>query len=368
MTTFSHMDGDDASLAVMAYDGEAKKNAFYLYKNELPIKKVDLAAVNKRHLILGGQSIGIQLQSSGVLVVGHHDVHSLNMLPSPTKNTDIKVGDVITQINDQKIKHVKELQELIAEAGKKNKALHIKYKRGAEQYDAKVTPILNDKENKYQIGLYMKDASSGIGTITFIDKETGKYGALGHTISDSVTKKPIDIQDGKIVPSTVTNIQKGNKGIPGEKQATFSFKEDPLGTVTKNSPFGIYGELKSNLIKEQTILEVASASEIEKGPAQIRTVIEGDKIESFDIEVVHSVPQKFPATKGLIIKVTDQRLLNATGGIVQGMSGSPIIQNDKIIGAVTHVFVNDPTSGYGVHIEWMLKEAGLSAQESLKSA
>src|SRR5699024_930041 len=132
---------------------------------------------------------------------------------------------------------------------------------------------------------------------------------------------------GKIVPSKVTNIQKGNKGMPGEKQATFSLKGDSLGTVTKNSPFGIYGELNPKLIKDQTLLEVGNAADIEKGPAEIRTVIDGDKIESFEIEVVHSVPQKFPATKGMIIKVTDERLLDATGGIVRSEEHTSELQS-----------------------------------------
>lgn len=372
ITTFSDDDeitqSSNATIPSSAHSNSDTDQSLYVYKNDLPIKKVNVTAVDKRYVILGGQSIGIQLQSAGVVVVGHHDIDTVNLLQSPAKNTDIKAGDVITKINDKKIKHVKDLQKIVTDAGENNEALHITYQRGAEEFDTKVTPILNDKEKKYQIGLYMKDASSGIGTITFIDEKTGKYGALGHTITDSVTKKPVDIHQGKIVPSNVTNIQKGNKGIPGEKQATFSLKGDSLGSVTKNSPFGIYGELNPKLIKERTLLEVGSAADIEKGPAEIRTVINGDKIESFDIEIVHSVPQKFPATKGLIIKVTDERLLEATGGIVQGMSGSPIIQNDKIIGAVTHVFVNDPTSGYGVHIEWMLKEAGVDNKHKEQAA
>lgn len=370
ITTFSDDDemSQSSDTTIPASSHLNTDQSLFVYKNDLPIKKVNVTAMDKRYVILGGQSIGIQLQSSGVVVVGHHDIDTVNMLQSPVKNTDIKAGDVITEINDKKIKHVKELQKIITDAGKNNEALHITYQRGAKEFDAKVTPILNDKEKKYQIGLYMKDASSGIGTITFIDEKTGKYGALGHTISDSITKKPIDIHQGKIVPSKVTNIQKGNKGMPGEKQATFSLKGDSLGTVTKNSPFGIYGELNPKLIKDQTLLEVGNAADIEKGPAEIRTVIDGDKIESFEIEVVHSVPQKFPATKGMIIKVTDERLLDATGGIVQGMSGSPIIQNNKIIGAVTHVFVNDPISGYGVHIEWMLNEAGVDTKKKEKAA
>lgn len=180
------------------------------------------------------------------------------------------------------------------------------------------------------------------------------------------TKKPIEIDNGTIVNSSVTSIEKGNNGIPGEKQAKFSAEHDRIGTITKNSPYGIFGVL-DELIKHEKYnkpLPVASSNEVKEGPAKILTVVKDEKIEEFDIEIVSSVPQKFPATKGMVIQITDPKLLKSTGGIVQGMSGSPIIQDDKIIGAVTHVFVNDPTSGYGVHIEWMLQDAGIIEQKS----
>src|SRR5699024_7329872 len=169
------------------------------------------------------------------------------------------------------------------------------------------------------------------------------------------TKKPIELYKGKVVPSKITSINKGNNGIPGEKQASFSMKDKSLGNITKNSPFGIYGKLNLSVMKDdnkQKPMPIALPDEVKKGPAQILTVVEGDKVEKFDVEIINSIAQENPATKGMVIKVTDKRLLEKTGGIVQGMSGSPIIQNDKIVGAVTHVFVNDPTSGYGVHMKW----------------
>lgn len=175
------------------------------------------------------------------------------------------------------------------------------------------------------------------------------------------TKKPIVVENGEIVKSTVTSIEKGTGGNPGEKLARFSSERKTIGDINRNSPFGIFGTLHQpiqNNISDQA-LPVAFSTEVKKGPAEILTVIDDDKVEKFDIEIVSTTPQKFPATKGMVLKITDPRLLKETGGIVQGMSGSPIIQNGKVIGAVTHVFVNDPTSGYGVHIEWMLSEAGI---------
>ena len=204
--------------------------------------------------------------------------------------------------------------------------------------------------------------------MTFYDPNSKKYGALGHIISDIDTKKPIIVEDGKIVKSTVTSIEKGLNGNPGEKLARFSENRDIIGNITKNSPFGIFGILNKN-IKNGVFdkpISIALSHEVKEGPAQIYTVIDEEKVQAYDIEIVSTIPQKFPATKGMVIKITDPKLLNKTGGIVQGMSGSPIIQDGKLVGAVTHVFVNDPTSGYGVHIEWMLSEAGIDIYEKEK--
>lgn len=179
------------------------------------------------------------------------------------------------------------------------------------------------------------------------------------------TKKPIVVEDGQIVRSTVTSIEKGSNGNPGEKLARFSSDKEIIGNIVRNSPFGIFGELNRDMKNGifDKPMPIALSHQVKEGAAQILTVVDNDEVQLFDIEIVSTIPQKFPATKGMVIKVTDQKLLNKTGGIVQGMSGSPIIQDGKIIGAVTHVFVNDPTSGYGVHIEWMLNEAGIDIYE-----
>jgi stage IV sporulation protein B len=201
--------------------------------------------------------------------------------------------------------------------------------------------------------------------MTFYHPDSKKYGALGHVISDMDTKKPIIVDDGQIVKSTVTSIEKGSNGNPGEKLARFSSDKEVIGNIKRNSPYGIFGELnrdmKNGVVDEP--MSIALSHQVKEGPAKILTVVEDDEVKLFDIEIVSTIPQKFPATKGMVIKITDQELLGKTGGIVQGMSGSPIIQDEKVIGAVTHVFVNDPTSGYGVHIEWMLNEAGIDIYE-----
>ena len=336
----------------------------------LPIKKVNVSVLEDVKLVPGGQSIGVQLHTLGVLVVGHHQVNRGESISSPGEDAKVKVGDVILKINDEYIKKMEDVKPYVDQAGEDNESLSLTLKRGKETIETTLKPELDQKDKQYRLGLYIRDSAAGIGTMSFYDPKTKKYGALGHVISDMDTKKPIEIHDGTIVRSSVVAIERGNNGSPGEKQAKFSINENKIGSITKNSPFGIFGKLdqpiKNN--KYDQPMSIALAHEIKEGPAKILTVLEGEKVEEFDVEIVNSIPQKYPATKGMIIKVTDPRLLEKTGGIVQGMSGSPIIQNDKIVGAVTHVFVNDPTSGYGVHIEWMLQEIGIHINKQLDQA
>ncbi len=336
-----------------------------LYKvGNFPIKKVNINVLKNHEIVPGGQSIGVQLHTRGVLVVGHHLVSNMEKEKSPAEEANIMVGDIIVEMDGKKISNLTDIKDIVQTAGEKNKKIAIKLKRGKEYIETKLQPTYNKKEDAYQIGVYIRDSTTGIGTVSFYDRTTGKYGALGHVISDADTKKPIEIHHGKIVNSLITHIEKGNRGLPGEKQAEFSMNDEKLGTIEKNSPFGIFGKIDPKKLKdEQKPLPIGLAKDVKKGPAHILTVVEGDKVEKFDIEVVNSIPQTHPSTKGMIIKVTDQRLIDKTGGIVQGMSGSPIIQDGKLIGAVTHVFVNDPTSGYGVHIEWMLQEAEIDLYE-----
>ena len=359
-----------AEFANVPVNSSGDKELTYTVSN-FPVKKVNLDVYDDYQLIPGGHSIGINLQTEGVLVVGYHLVQTEAGEISPGEKAGIKIGDSILSINGEKITKMDEVTPLVKEAGNSGKALDVEVKRGKETFKTELTPILNKEEENFQIGLFIRDSAAGIGTMTFIDPTTKKYGALGHVISDMDTQKPVDIYDGSIVRSKITQIQKGSNGIPGEKRADF-VNETELGNITKNSPFGIFGEVDETdkFSDYSKPLSIAFPHEVEEGEAEILTVIEGEKIESFKVNIVNSVEQSSPATKGLIIEITDERLLEATGGIVQGMSGSPIIQNNKIIGAVTHVFVNDPTSGYGVHIEWMLNEAGIDIykQENKKAS
>ncbi|WP_212138554.1 SpoIVB peptidase [Metabacillus litoralis] len=326
-----------------------------------PVKKTGVKVLPDFKVIPGGQSIGVKLNTLGVLVVGHHQINTAEGKKSPGEIAGVEVGDIITKINGKKIEQMSDVTPFIQDAGNTGKPLDLVLSREDQEVKTKLYPLKDENDRSYRIGLYIRDSAAGIGTMTFYDPKSKKYGALGHVISDMDTKKPIVVENGQIVRSTVTSIEKGSNGNPGEKLARFSGDRKIIGNITRNSPFGIFGELNQDITNGimDKAMPIALSNEVKEGPAKILTVVDNDKVEEFDVEVVSSVPQKFPATKGMVIKITDEKLLDKTGGIVQGMSGSPIIQNGKVIGAVTHVFVNDPTSGYGVHIEWMLNEAGI---------
>jgi stage IV sporulation protein B len=364
--TFTLEDRENAA----ALTGEhAGKEEIILQLAGFPVKKVDVNVLKNFKVIPGGQSIGVKLNTLGVLVVGHHLVDKQSGKVSPGEEAGIQVGDIITEINGNKIKSMDDVAGYVEEAGKAKKPLAMTIRREQKQFETKLLPVKDEKENAYKLGLYIRDSAAGIGTMTFYDPKTKKYGALGHVISDIDTKKPIVVDNGQIVKSTVTAIEKGKNGTPGEKLARFSGNKEVIGNITLNSPFGIFGTLQKG-IKNGVMdkpLSIGLSHQVKEGPAKILTVVDGNKVEAYDIEIVSTIPQKFPATKGMVIKVTDKRLLNKTGGIVQGMSGSPIIQNGKLVGAVTHVFVNDPSSGYGVHLEWMLHEAGIDIYEKQKA-
>ncbi|WP_042458209.1 SpoIVB peptidase [Neobacillus dielmonensis] len=364
----SNLTLDQGKRSISLTASESGKNEMLLEYAGIPIKKVDVNVLKDFRVLPGGQSIGVKLNTVGVLVVGHHLVNTANGKKSPGELAGIKVGDIITEINGNKIEKMTDVAPYVQAAGQNGKSLDMVISRENGKFTTKLTPLKDKGENTYKLGLYIRDSAAGIGTMTFIHPESKKYGALGHVISDMDTKKPIVVEDGQIVRSTVTSIEKGSNGDPGEKLARFSSDREIVGNITKNSPFGIFGELNkdlSNGIMDKP-LPIALSHQVKEGPAKILTVVDNDKVEEFNVEIVSTIPQKFPATKGMVIKVTDPKLLEKTGGIVQGMSGSPIIQNGKLVGAVTHVFVNDPTSGYGVHIEWMLNEAGINIYEMPK--
>lgn len=328
----------------------------------IPFKTVNVHVVPELKVIPGGQTIGVKVKSAGIMVVGHHQVTiGEENKGSPGEEADVKLGDLIVRINNQHINEVAKVAAIVEQAGKAKLPLKLTIKRSNQMVERSVTPAFDTEDQAWRLGLYIRDSAAGVGTLTFYAPTQGVYGALGHVITDMDTQTAIEVEDGQVLQSSVTSINKSQHGEPGEKRAHFLKEGKVLGNVVRNTPFGIFGDMRnapSHGYSNKPV-PVAFAEEVKEGPAEILTVIGGQRVEKFQIEIVHVTKQTSPATKGMVIKITDKRLIENTGGIVQGMSGSPILQNGKLVGAVTHVFVNDPTSGYGCFIEWMLQDAGV---------
>ena len=295
-------------------------------------------------IIPGGESIGIEINTDGIIIVGFYKIDG------KYNKKDLRVGDTIIKVGDKSVKSSSELMNALEENMIDNKA-EITIKR--DDKEKKVILNLIYSEGIYKTGLYIKDSITGIGTLSYIDPETRIYGALGHEIVESNTNKLIKVGSGYIFRSSITGIDRSVRGIPGGKNAKF-YSSDTYGLINKNSLYGIYGNY-TNDIDYNNIVEVGKIDDVNLGPAKFYTVIDGDKKEAFDIEITKI--DKSNEFKNIFFTITDTNLIEKTGGIVQGMSGSPIIQNDKIIGVVTHVVISNPVSGYGINIKTML-EAG----------
>jgi len=335
----------------------------------VPRREVVASVLPQIKVIPGGQSIGVLLHSQGVIVVGHSAIlDQAGNKVNPAIDAGINDGDVILKINGEPIKSEGQVRDMVARAGASGQPLVLEVKRGETIFETKIDPVYCKETMQYRIGLLIRDSAVGLGTLTFYDPESMTYGALGHVVTDMGAARPIELSDGKIVGASVQAIHRGKRGQPGEKVGMFRDDGQINGSITRNTRLGIFGYLQKppeNASFNEPIM-VAPASQIREGQAEMLTVLKEDKVEKFSIEILKLNPQAVHDGKGMVIKVTDQRLLNQTGGIIQGMSGSPIIQDNKLVGAVTHVFVNDPARGYGVPLEWMLWEAGLLPKEKDK--
>lgn len=333
----------------------------------LPVKTVKVDIVSNKQLVACGNTIGVKLKLDGILVIGISDVEKNGQKTIPVRNSGIKPGNIITQINGKAIESIDELIDEIDNS--EGKPIEIAYQSGYERSVAMISPVMSSDDKKYHIGLWVRDSTAGIGTLTFYDSKTGHFGALGHGITDIDTGTLMLVDSGEIMESSILGVKMGKSGEPGELKGIFT-ESTRLGIIQSNSDIGIYGKLDkdaANRIKGKEF-PVGVRAEISEGPAVILSNIDGKTIEEYDIEIQRVSRQNLNGSKGMIIKITDERLLHATGGIVQGMSGSPIIQNGKIIGAVTHVLVNDPTRGYGIFIENMLKNVVIQNPQNFEKA
>lgn len=325
----------------------------------------------EKMLYPGGQAIGILLRTDGILVVGQSPIFVDGEAQNPAEEAGIQPGDVITRVGDVAVTHDDQLALLVNQLGEQQKPVILHIQRQNREMTKEITPIYCAESKSYRIGLLIRDNAGGVGTLTFVEPETMEYGALGHMISNSETQSKINILKGKLVTAQIQGIKKGTSGYPGEKIGRF-VSNFSLGTIEKNTTAGIFGVLTDeNVLTESSYtqaLPTAAPNQIVLGPAQIFTAIDGNKVECFDVEIEKVMPAHKDG-KGLVVRITDPVLLEKTGGIVQGMSGSPIIQNGRIIGAVTHVFINDPTRGYGILIHDMLQETSiLDETDTVKAA
>jgi stage IV sporulation protein B len=318
---------------------------------KIPLKEVKINIVSDKLLIASGQTIGIKLNTNGVTVLSFEEFFdSTGKKVAPYEGINIKRGDVIIKFNNENINGVEDFISKIQNSN--GKKVELTLKRGDEENLVYMTPIIDKSDNTYKLGLWVKEITSGVGTVTYIDKNTGEFGALGHGINDVDGTSLLGVRTGNAYKALILAIEKGKKGIPGELKGAIR-ENDIFGTIDKNTPTGIYG--LTNL-REGEEIQVALAGEITEGPATIYCNIDGNNVKEYKINI-EKINSNLLSSKNMIIKVTDEELIAQTGGIVQGMSGSPIIQNGKLIGAVTHVLINDPTRGYGIFIENMLEEA-----------
>lgn len=305
------------------------------------------ALAYSQYLIPGGEAVGVSLNSKGIVIVGFYDIDGVK----PGVDASLKVGDIITSINDKKVTTISEMVSIISECSNEIK---IGYERGNKSQETTLKLVVGS-DNVYKTGLYVKDSITGLGTLTFIDPETKKYGILGHEIVEKNTGLKLEVNDGKIFEANVTEIKKTERGVPGEKNAKF-YTNNVFGKVDENTTSGVFGNYTASL-PDKTKLKVATPSEVKIGDAKILTTLDGNEVGEYSIKITKINTNKNSSTKNLLFEITDSNLLEKTGGIIQGMSGSPIIQNDMIIGAVTHVVVDNPTLGYGIFITNMLEEA-----------
>ena len=327
---------------------ELKLNLFNLF----PVKDVTVNVIPKTTVVPLGKAIGMRLYTEGVLVVGMSEIEG----QKPYENSGIETGDKIIEINNVEINNTDELIQCVNNSNGNN--VEIKYIN--DKNEEEVANILPAKtsNNEYKLGLWVRDAAAGVGTITFYEPSTGKFGALGHGINDVDTYELIDIANGELVNTNIIDIVKGEKGSPGEIRGIIE-GERTIGSISKNTSFGVYGNMldTSRLnINKNNELEVANRSEIKLGKAEIMCELENGKVENYEIEIQKIFLENNSDNKSMLIKVTDEELIEKTGGIIQGMSGAPIIQNGKFVGAVTHVLVNDPKMGYAVFGDLMIKQ------------
>ncbi len=309
------------------------------------------AAEAEKLVYIGGMSAGFTLKTGGAQIIGLSEIATENGTTSPALKAGLRAGDIIYKVGGIKVESIAHLNELVSKS--KGNSLKFDIKRGEECFSVDIQPIKEKITEKYKVGVLIRDSVSGIGTVTYIEKDSGRFGSLGHAVSSEYCSE-MQIDGGAVYECNIVGVQKGVRGRAGELRGMF-INDKLIGNAEKLCNCGIFGQISQEFTPDELMCAVASSAEAKPGKAYIYSTVDGISPKKYEVEIV-KVDKNNRENKNYVIKITDDALLQETGGIVQGMSGSPIIQKDKMIGAITHVFLNDPTRGYGIDIHTMLNE------------
>ena len=340
--------------AAVSTSEEGIYNVDYKLFGMLPLKSVKVGGYADKRLYPGGMPFGIKFATDGVMIVGFCDVVCESGTKNPASDAGLRINDMIKKVNGTALTGATDLTRFVEGSG--GKALTVEYTRGGKTLTTTLTPAYSTAEGKYKTGAYVRDGGAGIGTVTFIDPENYSFGGLGHGVCEASSGELVPMTRGSVVDVTISGVIRGEAGKPGEVKGYFS--SGKTGSLLKNSDCGVYGVFGSApSVTACEPLAVGLRGELREGKAHIYCTLDTNKIEKYEISI-SAIDRKATGNKCFTIKVTDKALLDKTGGIIQGMSGSPIVQNGKLVGAVTHVLINDPTTGYGIFIENMLNQMG----------
>ena len=324
--------------------------------NIFTIKKVNVRLLVDTEVYVGGETVGFNLFSDGVICVGSNAVVTENGMSEPILDSQLLDGDAILKIDDIEIENIGDLDSIINMPDKAGKELSLTVKRGDEIIATKITPVFDLISRKYKLGLWVRNNASGVGTLTYIKMSDFRFGAVGHPIVDSSLGENFEVERGNIYRCRLLGIKKGEKNSPGEIRSSINLSDDAIGLADTNCKYGVYGNILNKAMSDaDRTASLGGRLGVKLGNAKIYCNIDNQGIKAYDVKIIRANKQNSADEKSMIIKITDKELLEKTGGIIQGMSGSPIVQNGKLIGAITHVFVNDPTRGYGVYIDWMIE-------------
>jgi len=324
----------------------------------IPIRSVRVIYEEERTVIAGGECIAISIQTQGVLIVGCTQMlDSVGNSIYPANDAGLQAGDILLSVNGTLLESAAMLSSHLQQC-QSDEPLFIVYERNGEVLETQITPVKDPQDGTYRLGIWIRDAMNGVGTLTYVDAQTRRFGALGHSVTDMDTGAMLKVKTGAVVKAEHVQIAASQSGSPGELMGMTSGSSEKIGSLDINCSFGIFGRLDTLLALHSwndRFVGLAHASEAHLGPASILCTLEDGVIGEYEVQILRLMRQDRPQIKGILLEVTDQELLEKTGGIIQGMSGSPILQDGRMIGAVTHVLVNDPARGYGVYLDWMVQ-------------